>query len=77
MIVDNCDKVEYDKIIKNIFYNVSYADYLLSLPMGSGKTYLMAAFIYIDLYFASNEPENKNFAHSRTFSYQLKKTTRF
>ena len=64
MIVDNCDKVEYDKIIKNIFYNVSYADYLLSLPMGSGKTYLMAAFIYIDLYFASNEPENKNFAHN-------------
>jgi len=64
MIVDNCDKIEYDKIIKNIFYNVSYADYLLSLPMGSGKTYLMAAFIYIDLYFASNEPENKNFAHN-------------
>ena len=64
MIIDNCDKVEYDKIIKNIFYNVNYADYLLSLPMGSGKTYLMAAFIYIDLYFASNEPENKNFAHN-------------
>lgn len=64
MIVDSCDKVEYDKIIKNIFYNVSYADYLLSLPMGSGKTYLMAAFIYIDLYFANNEPENKNFAHN-------------
>lgn len=64
MIVDNCDKIEYDKIIKNIFYNVSYADYLLSLPMGSGKTYLMAAFIYIDLYFASNEPENKTFAHN-------------
>lgn len=64
IIVDNCDKIEYDKIIKNIFYNVSYADYLLSLPMGSGKTYLMAAFIYIDLYFASNETENKNFAHN-------------
>jgi type III restriction enzyme len=63
-IVDNCNKIGYDKIIKNIFYNVSYADYLLSLPMGSGKTYLMAAFIYIDLYFASNEPENKNFAHN-------------
>ena len=64
MIVDNCGNVEYEKIIKNIFYNVSYADYLLSLPMGSGKTYLMAAFIYIDLYFASNEPENKKFAHN-------------
>ena len=64
MIVNNCDEVEYEKIIKSIFYNVSYTDYLLSLPMGAGKTYLMAAFIYIDLYFASNESENKNFAHN-------------
>jgi len=32
--------------------------------MGSGKNYLMAAFIYLDLYFASIEPENKNFAHN-------------
>ena len=64
MIRNNCDKVEYEKIIKNIFYNVSYTDYLMSLPMGAGKTYLMAAFIYIDLYFASNEPENKNFSHN-------------
>ena len=37
-----------------MFYNVSYADYLISLPMGAGKTYLMAAFIYLDLYFAQN-----------------------
>ena len=32
--------------------------------MGAGKTYLMAAFIYVDLYFAHNEPENKIFAHN-------------
>ncbi len=64
MIVDDCEKIDYNKIIKSIFYNVSYADYLLSLPMGSGKTYLMAAFIYLDLYFAANEPENKNFSHN-------------
>lgn len=32
--------------------------------MGAGKTFLMAAFIYIDLYFALNEPENKTFAHN-------------
>jgi len=56
--------IDYDAIIKNIFYNVDYSDYLLSLPMGAGKTYLMAAFIYLDLYFALNEPENKNFAHN-------------
>ena len=55
---------DYDAVIKKIFYNVSYSDYLLSLPMGAGKTYLMASFIYLDLYFALNEPENKNFAHN-------------
>ena len=32
--------------------------------MGAGKTYLMAAFIYIDLYFAQNEPNNPAFAHN-------------
>ena len=33
-------------------------------PMGAGKTYLMAAFIYLDLYFARNEPKNSAFAHN-------------
>ncbi len=32
--------------------------------MGAGKTYLMAAFIYLDLYFARNEPLNPAFAHN-------------
>lgn len=32
--------------------------------MGAGKTYLMAAFIYLDLYFAYNEPTNPSFAHN-------------
>ena len=32
--------------------------------MGAGKTFLMASFIYLDLYFASNEPANKTFAHN-------------
>ena len=32
--------------------------------MGAGKTYLMAAFIYLDLYFAQNEPGNPAFAHN-------------
>lgn len=63
-IIEKPTELDYAQIIKNIFYNVDYADYLMSLPMGSGKTYLMAAFIYIDLYFAHNEPENKNFAHN-------------
>lgn len=63
-ILSNPNNINYDSIIKAMFYNVSYADYLMSLPMGAGKTYLMAAFIYLDLYFASNEPDNKLFAHN-------------
>ncbi|AFI05938.1 DEAD/DEAH box helicase family protein [Helicobacter cetorum] len=64
LICNHCESVEYERIIKSIFYNVSYADYLLSLPMGAGKTYLMASLIYLDLYFAQNEPENKSFGHN-------------
>lgn len=64
LIKEKPAELEYEQIIKNIFYNVGYADYLMSLPMGAGKTYLMAAFIYIDLYFATNEPDNKTFAHN-------------
>lgn len=63
-ILSNPNSINYDNIIKAMFYNVSYADYLMSLPMGAGKTYLMAAFIYLDLYFAQNEPDNKLFAHN-------------
>ena len=64
LIIEQPESIEYKRIIKDIFYNVNYADYLMSLPMGAGKTFLMAAFIYIDLYFAQNEPENKKFSHN-------------
>lgn len=56
--------IDYEAIFKKIFYGVNYTDYLFSLPMGAGKTYLMAAFIYLDLYFAQNEPDNPAFAHN-------------
>lgn len=64
LIVDKPKDLDYETIIKSIFYNVTYSDYLMSLPMGAGKTFLMAAFIYLDLYFADNECENKCFAHN-------------
>ncbi len=63
-IKSNPDSIDYDKFFKDAFYGVSYTDYLFSLPMGAGKTYLMAAFIYLDLYFAINEPTNPAFAHN-------------
>lgn len=58
------ESIDYDKFFQDAFYGVSYTDYLFSLPMGAGKTYLMAAFIYLDLYFAMNEPHNPAFAHN-------------
>ncbi len=64
LIIEQPENIEYEEIIKRIFYNVNYADYLMSLPMGAGKTFLMASMIYLDLYFADNEPDNKNFAHN-------------
>ena len=63
-IRNNPNGIDYIGIIKKLFYNVSYPDYLFSIPMGAGKTYLMAAFIYLNLYFAMNEPDNELFAHN-------------
>lgn len=57
-------EVDYKQAFRDIFYDITYADYLFSLPMGAGKTFLMAAFIYIDLYFAENEPSNPIWAHN-------------
>jgi len=64
VIVKEPASIDYSKFFAEAFYNVSYTDYLFSLPMGAGKTYLMAAFIYLDLYFATNEPMNPIFAHN-------------
>jgi len=63
-IINNAVNIDYEDIIKQIFYSIDYPDYLFSLPMGAGKTFLMASIIYLDLYFALNEPDNKNFAHN-------------
>lgn len=63
-IKSNAQDIDYNKVFEDIFYGVNYTDYLYSLPMGAGKTFLMAAFIYLDLYFAINEPDNKVFAHN-------------
>lgn len=63
-IKEHATEIDYVSIFKKIFYDVAYTDYLFSLPMGGGKTYLMATFIYIDLYFAQNEPSNPCFAHN-------------
>ena len=58
------ESIDCERFFRDAFYGVSYTDYLFSLPMGAGKTYLMAAFIYLELYFAMNEPQNPAFAHN-------------
>lgn len=63
-IKKNTGNINAREFFRKVFYGVTYTDYLFSLPMGAGKTYLMAAFIYLDLYFALNEPDNKAFAHN-------------
>lgn len=63
-IKQHASAIDYQTIFKKIFYGVEYPDYLFGLPMGAGKTYLMAAFIYLDLYFARIEPDNPRFAHN-------------
>ena len=64
LIKEHPSEINYEEAFRQLFYGVNYTDYLFSLPMGAGKTFLMAAFIYIDLYFAFNEPDNPCFAHN-------------
>ena len=59
---DDPASIDAAAVFRNLFYGVPYADYLFSLPMGAGKTFLMAAFLYLDLAFAQQEPDNPAFA---------------
>lgn len=63
-IKNNPEAIDYEQAFRDIFYGVSYPDYIFSLPMGAGKTFLMAAFIHLELYFSMLEPENPSFAHN-------------
>ncbi len=58
------ESIDCEGAFRRIFYDVSYTDYLFSLPMGAGKTFLMAAFIYLNLHFAVLKPEDPTFAHN-------------
>jgi len=64
VLKDTPEKINADDVFNQIFYRVTYPDYLFSLPMGAGKTYLMAAFMYLDLMYALEDPDNPAFAHN-------------
>lgn len=55
---------DWDKVLDDLLHNFEYPNFLFSLPMGAGKTYLMACFIYLDLYFAKLNKSDKRFAHN-------------
>jgi len=58
------EEINWDNFLEELLHNYEYPNYLFSLPMGAGKTYLMACFIYLDLYFASIFKDDKRFAHN-------------
>lgn len=64
LVTERGQHLDFEEFAQAVFYNVSYTDYLFSLPMGAGKTFLMAAFIYLDLYFAHSDPTDAAFAHN-------------
>ncbi|MFH0947688.1 MAG: DEAD/DEAH box helicase family protein [Elusimicrobiota bacterium] len=60
----NNHKGNWDNVLDELLHKFDYPNYLFSLPMGAGKTYLMAAFIYLDLFFANLNKNDKRFAHN-------------
>lgn len=57
-------KTNWDALLEALLHNFSYPNYLYSLPMGAGKTFLMACFIYLELHFALLFKKDKRFAHN-------------
>ncbi|MBD3253679.1 MAG: hypothetical protein GF383_01225, partial [Candidatus Lokiarchaeota archaeon] len=67
--------IDWNVLLDNLLHNFEYPNYLFSLPMGAGKTFLMACFIYLDLYFASLFKDDHRFAHNFVvFAPQATKT---
>ena len=65
----------WESILQELLHNFDYPNFLFSLPMGAGKTYLMACFIYLDLFFANLYKSDKRFAHNFVvFAPQAAKT---
>ena len=57
-------KTDWDKVARDLLHDFDYPNYFFSLPMGAGKTYLMAAFICLDLHFSRLMGEDSRFARN-------------
>lgn len=56
--------IDWKQNLDNLLHNYEYSNYLFSLPMWAWKTYLMACFIYLDLYLANLFKWDKRFSHN-------------
>lgn len=67
--------IDWNNLLDELLHNFDYSNYLYSLPMGAGKTFLMACFIYLDMYFATLFKNDRRFAHNFVvFAPQASKT---
>ena len=55
---------KYEEFVDNLFEDYEYPNYLFSLPMGAGKTFLIAAFIYIDLYMVEKTTDTQKYSRN-------------
>lgn len=61
---ENPDVPDYPALTRALFYGWSNTDYVFSLPMGSGKTWLMSAIMYLNLYLGEQHPGDTRFAQN-------------
>lgn len=61
---DNPDQPDYLALTHELFYGWQNTDYVFSLPMGSGKTWLMAAIMYLNLYLGEQHAGDTRFAQN-------------
>ena len=71
----NGTSINWNILLDELLHNFDYSNYLFSLPMGAGKTFLMACFIYLDLYFSTLFKNDNRFAYNFVvFAPQAAKT---
>lgn len=58
------DKDKSIELLETLLQEHDYTNYMLSLPMGAGKTYLIAALIYIDAYLYDQTRKKEIYANN-------------
>ena len=64
LAVSRASEADIAPDLREMLRDFSYPNYLFSLPMGAGKTWLMSAFICLDLHFSRLLPGDARFARN-------------